>query len=274
MECLEATAVSHTGDWIRDFAKVTIDKIGAWRFCAVVADSTGNTLLARRLLVRNVIRTALKLGDVVHHLNRAIGDIAKIAAFRPVPIQVVRNTITIFHKSHAGHAALKAARKERGIGRGIQAIGKTRFATLTLAAASVKENAPAIRDVIKADSGGAFDAIAASYRSQSSRASFQFENGLSQFLHVSLPLAKAIACLEALDSTAADVYLFWHAILRSVEDVLDNELDLDFTPDVIEEVRGILNARYRQLFKDGNIANDIYLAATYLNPSECSLDSI
>ncbi|KAI0045358.1 hypothetical protein FA95DRAFT_1495465 [Auriscalpium vulgare] len=235
-----------------------------WRFCAVVADSTGNTLASRRLLVKHQIPLAIMLGDCVHHLNRGIGDIGKLAAFQSV-IQVVRATVALFHKSHAGHAALKVARSQLGIGRGLEAIGKTRFATLVLSAASVQRNTPAIKKVVNSRAV-TFKTIEDYFQVQSTRKTSNFESGLEQFLCIGLPVAKAIACLEALDATAADVYIYWHAILYALGAALTNQR-LEYEGTIIEEVTGIMNARYRQLFEDGNIANDVYLAATYLNPS-------
>jgi hypothetical protein len=45
------------------------------------------------------------------------------------------------------------ARKLHGIGRGLEAIGKTRFATLVFSAASIQRNIPAIKDVAASEVG-------------------------------------------------------------------------------------------------------------------------
>ena len=54
-----------------------------------------------------------------------------------------------------------------------------------------------------------------------------FESNLDQLLLVIGPIAKSIKCLEASHSTVADVYMFWLAIMASLEDLIKNDkLDL------------------------------------------------
>jgi hypothetical protein len=87
-------------------------------------------------------------------------------------------------------------------------------------------------------------------------------------INVGLPAVKALACLEANEATPADVYLFWHAVMHATREVVSNP-KADFPLSVQHEIIGILNSRYRQIFVDGNLANTLYLAAVYLNPSDC-----
>jgi hypothetical protein len=56
--------------------------------------------------------------------------------------------------SHSGSAELKTARKELRTGPGLEAIGKTRFGTIILSAASVQRTIPAIKRVVQ---NGIFD---------------------------------------------------------------------------------------------------------------------
>lgn len=63
-------------------------------------------------------------------------------------MKVVRTTIKGFHASHGGFAELKIARGRHHITRGLEAIGKTRFATSVRSSISVQNNTPAIKDVI------------------------------------------------------------------------------------------------------------------------------
>lgn len=64
-------------------------------------------------------------------------------------ILIIRGIITKFNKSHIGTAELKTARAVLSIGRGLEAVGKTRFGTIIMAAKSVHRNLPAIKRVVK-----------------------------------------------------------------------------------------------------------------------------
>lgn len=95
----------------------------------------------------------------------------------------------------------------------------------------------------------------------------EFEFNLSQLVEVGMPAIKALACLEANESTAADVFIFWHAMLQAIKDVLANARH-EFPREVQQQIFGILNSRHQQMFEDGNLSNHVYLAATYLDSSE------
>lgn len=103
-----------------------------------------------------------------------------------------------------------------------------------------------------------------------SRTSIEFEIKLSELVKVGIPPLKALTCLEANEATAGDVYIFWHAMIWAIKDVLD---DSELPADVQEQILGILNARHNQIFGDGNLSTcaDLYLSGAYLNPSMQSL---
>lgn len=50
----------------------------------------------------------------------------------------------------------------------------------------------------------------------------EFEFYLAQFMNVGMPGIKALACLEAVEATAAYVFIFWHAMIQVMKDVLIN----------------------------------------------------
>lgn len=99
-----------------------------------------------------------------------------------------------------------------------------------------------------------------------SKATYEYECGLDQFLKLGLPATKIVAWLEAVDSTAADVFVLWHAMLRAVTDALDDPENA-FSADVKENVLTILDMRSGQLFGDTRLGSKIYRAAAFLNPS-------
>ena len=123
MEGQEATSVSHTAAWVKEFVmevcvvvinngimlsfhSQTINTIGPSRFSAVVSDSTGNTRAARHLIV-DEIPTIINLADVCHHLNCLVKDLMKITYFELVSITSQRRhnmnlTMIISHLKWCG----------------------------------------------------------------------------------------------------------------------------------------------------------------------------
>jgi hypothetical protein len=99
-----------------------------------------------------------------------------------------------------------------------------------------------------------------------SRTSIEFEIKLSELVKVGTPPLKALTCLEANEATVGDVYIFWHAMIWAIKDVVD---DSEFPADLREQILGILNSRHNQIFGDGNLStsSDLYLSGAYLNPS-------
>ncbi|THU86835.1 hypothetical protein K435DRAFT_620867, partial [Dendrothele bispora CBS 962.96] len=234
------TDESHTGEWIKELVKVWIEKIGFERFCAACSDSTGNTLLARHLLVE-IYPNIFSLADICHHLDNTNKDLVKISFFDKT-IKVIRGTISSFTKSHAGKSALQKAREELRIGAGLQAIGKTRFVTIILSALSVQRNIPAIKRALENSS---FDFEYADYfpsnmDSKSKLKGRKFEDSLQQLIDIGLPIAKALTCMESNDANPADVFLFWHAVVFGIERIITDE-DNGYPTDVQEQILAVLN---------------------------------
>ncbi|KAF5309688.1 hypothetical protein D9758_018991 [Tetrapyrgos nigripes] len=107
METRNATDESHTGEWIKVLAMKWINEVGPARFAASCSDSTGNTLLARHLIV-DAVPTILSIADCCHHLDNMNKDIVKLTYFQE-PITVIRGTIKSFSQSHVGKSELEKA---------------------------------------------------------------------------------------------------------------------------------------------------------------------
>ena len=56
-------------------------------------------------------------------------------------------------------------------------------------------------------------------------------------------------------------------MLQAIKDVVTDP-QREFPDEVQQQIFGVLNSRHRQLFEDGNLSNQVYLAATYLDSSE------
>ncbi|THH07564.1 hypothetical protein EW146_g9281 [Bondarzewia mesenterica] len=80
MEGNEAFGVSHTAQHIRDVLLSVIDKIGCQNFAGICSDNTGNTKLARELVVKE-IPSIIVLADPCHRLNNLVKDICKLDHF-------------------------------------------------------------------------------------------------------------------------------------------------------------------------------------------------
>lgn len=93
----------------------------------------------------------------------------------------------------------------------------------------------------------------------------RFGHELHQMVSVLAPIAKALKCLEAIDSTPADVYLYWLAVMASFLDLFKkNYEDLELPLDVVEDIRRIVNRRYREMIEGpGKL---VYLATFFLHP--------
>ncbi|KAI0696513.1 hypothetical protein BC835DRAFT_1305576 [Cytidiella melzeri] len=228
VDMVDGRGVSHTGEWIWSHLLRNMRLVGLHLFAGIASDSTGNTKNARSRAVTEV-PTLLNLPDGPHHLSNTTKDISKIDYFSEF-IAVLRKFIT--HFSHAAHdtVMLDELRKERGIGRGLESIGKTRFATITWAALSVKRCLECIYDLV--------------------------DNGDIN-----------LGCIEAASANASDVFVFWMACVASIKDALEN-VDLEIPSPVCEEIRGIINVQWREVFND----NHIYLAAFRLNPVHVDSD--
>ncbi len=93
---------------------------------------------------------------------------------------------------------------------------------------------------------------------------FQFKNNLSKYLAVTEPFARAIQCLESAHATTSDVYVFWIAIMTSLEARFKDQC-CKLSRSTMEDVRAIANQRFNELLEDGP-ERDIYLAAFFFDP--------
>ncbi|KAK0440022.1 uncharacterized protein EV420DRAFT_1279347, partial [Desarmillaria tabescens] len=214
-----------------------IESMGHGRFGAVVSDSTGNTTLARKLLVEHV-PTIIALADLCHHISNLIKDVVKLPYFS-LAIKVVRGIIKYFHMSHIGIADFAKARQQLNIGHGLESIGKTRFGTVVHSSVSVQRCIPAIQKTISFGRVKSDD-FRDYYRSETtSQKAFNFRYGLEQLIKIGSPPANTLTCLEAVEVMAADAYFFWHAMIAKMTEVLLDPGN-EFPVEVQEDILGIL----------------------------------
>lgn len=92
------------------------------------------------------MKTLIDLPDPVHHTNLPIKNICALDFFEEV-IANLRRTLTYFSHSDDAVNILLEVRLEMDIGRGLQSVGTTRFATITISAVSMRRCLPALREV-------------------------------------------------------------------------------------------------------------------------------
>ncbi|KAL5529774.1 hypothetical protein ACEPAG_5761 [Sanghuangporus baumii] len=170
-------------------------------------------------------------GSFHHHLNLLCKDIAKIDYFHPI-VKNLRRIIKFFSNSTKASARLARQRKQLGISRGIEKIGKTRFGTLYLSALSVQRNYHAITELCKTGQVVVKDV---NHLFMGGRQAMEFELGLQELTTALTPVAKAIKCLESTHSTVSD-----------------------------ELIRLEVNHRFDQMVN--NAPSDVYLTGFLLDP--------
>ncbi|KAJ6478784.1 hypothetical protein C8R47DRAFT_983726 [Mycena vitilis] len=242
LEGLECTGVPHTAQWMANAAKEAMAPIGVERFVGASSDDTGNTKGCRGILCDD-IPTFLNLPDPNHHLSLTCRDILLLPYFKQ-PIKIVRATIKYFSQSKDSKKLLRDLRLREHLGRGLETIGKTRFATVTWSSISLRRNLNPIRSLV-------------------TTGLIEIKKYNEHFLiSVTEGIAKAIQCLEAQSCNPADVYLLWLAVTAHIRAALRDSM---IPEDVCNEIRGIINYRWNQFFVT-NSGHGAYPAAFYLNP--------
>lgn len=91
------------------------------------------------------VPTVVDLPDPVHHTNLPIKSICKLPFFKTI-VANIRRTLQFFSKSDQSTEELAAIRAKLTIPRGLEKIGKTRFATIIRAAVAMRRCLPALRE--------------------------------------------------------------------------------------------------------------------------------
>lgn len=168
--------------------------------------------------------------------------------------------VQFFSHSTKATARLARKRKELGISRGIESIGKTRFRTLYFSALSVQRNFRAISDLHEA---GRVELKDFGHLFKDGRPSIKFKFGLKELITAIAAVAKATKCLESSISTVSDVYYFFLAVAAEthrmlVEDNLPNHVQTS--------IRKVVNHRFDQMVN--RAPSDVYLTGFVLDPSK------
>ncbi|QRV99077.1 hypothetical protein RhiJN_27096 [Ceratobasidium sp. AG-Ba] len=256
MNAVEASGISHTGEYYFDEAHKVIQEIGASMFSGVTCDSAGNTQSARKK-IHALYPTILVLPDPCHQLHNAVKAIVQLAYFD-------EEVWGYFNHSSFATAHLNTTRREMGITQGFDLPGITRFAGWHYGTRSVRINLPAVDCLIetniiemKKDHKLLFMRKVVVYS--------RFKTQLRQLEKVTEPFARAIKCLELGHSNPGDVFLFNMAVMAQLRQIADdNEAELGLPEDTLNNIRTITNARYYNMVLASG--QEVYLSTFMLNP--------
>ncbi|KAG8718795.1 hypothetical protein FRC08_004356 [Ceratobasidium sp. 394] len=163
---------------------------------------------------------------------------------------------------------LNAARKILGILRGLQSIGKTRFATLYYAAISDLENLPALyqiyRDGEVDSTANPLPNVVAEVIDENRVTAIEFKLMLTELVNILEPLACALSCLESTRSTLSDIYFFWLAALASLNRRFMSMHNTRLTYRDKSRLQAKVYYRFNEAMNEAPA--DIYLAAFLLDP--------
>jgi len=93
---------------------------------------------------------------------------------------------------------------------------------------------------------------------------FEFQRDLKRLGAILMPFARAIQCLEAKDTTPADVYTYWLAVVAHLHDLIIKDRS-KYTEGSKNTIRQIANFRFTELINNDRASN-IYLTAFILDP--------
>lgn len=97
---------------------------------------------------------------------------------------------------------------------------------------------------------------------------FAFRRDLRDLGAILMPFARAIQCLEAKDTTPADVYIYWLAVVAQLADLFQKDSikpSPRYPGTLRDSIRQIANSRFSQLIENKQASN-VYLAAFILDP--------
>ncbi|KAJ7712808.1 ribonuclease H-like domain-containing protein [Mycena metata] len=164
-----------------------------------------------------------------------------------------------------------AAREDLKISRGLQSVGETRFGTIYWSLDSVLRGIDAFVSIVRNPNIGLdSEVIHALLHFLDDEDVFKLRRDLTRLGAVLMPFARAIQCLESKDTTPADVYLYWLAVVAQLKDLIAKDdaaaqSKSKYVTTVKELIRGIANFRFTQLIQSAQ-SSDVYFTAFVLDP--------
>jgi len=90
----------------------------------------------------------------------------------------------------------------------------------------------------------------------------KFEQSILQYITIVAPIIRALWSLEAAHANASDVFIFWLAIIATLNDLFSKGPNVTGVPvSLAREVTAIINKQYHEFF-----TNEVYFVAFTLDP--------
>lgn len=272
---------SHTAAFLHSLLTKDMERIGPIQFSGQVSDNTGNTRSCRQLTA-TTYPWLINMFDSLHHLNLLAKDLGGIPLVQRGYKLAARVT------THFSHATLNAthleeALKERGIKRGLETMGKTRFSTAYKCARSVQRCLPGLYHIIRNKiidvkavlTTKSYDPTTATETTEKinlaqffedSPTGFEFKASLDFAVSVLQPIALSLTVLEGVNSTPADVFLQW-IILAYIFYERFEKPGTPYTAEYPSTCRQIItkfNSRFRECIDKA--PTKVYRDAFFLHP--------
>ncbi|KAL0564676.1 hypothetical protein V5O48_017368 [Marasmius crinis-equi] len=234
----EGTGEHHTAEWVKGKIVKTVNEVRKQHVSTVCSDSAANVKLGKQL-AQEEIPTLLILPDACHHISLMIKDITKLSEYTSM-IKTLKDTLSFFSSSKFAMRKLKELRKEE------DRQNRWKGDLIVDGTVNVKDKN-----------------VSETFKGQMKGTTFQFTS--VQYSRVVGPMARSIWQLEAVQTNAADVFLFWLAMGAKLKALLDaKETDTGITVSLASKIRHIFNARYREFIEES--PGDIYFTCFFLHP--------
>ncbi|KAG1825476.1 uncharacterized protein BJ212DRAFT_1294907 [Suillus subaureus] len=275
----DALMLSHTAHYIWELLESVILDIRPFQFSGSSSDDMGNTknshrdLLAKRPYILN-------LQDACHLLSLCSKQICQLPELKEMISygsrfnssmmllysQIsdhLRKVLSFMDKSGYAMEHFNYQHNMLKIGHGLEKISKTQFANIHWSAASLQCGLPAMQAIIS-DSNLGIDIKGLNhFFKENTTDSLMFQVDLAKLIAVTGPYTKAIQCLELAQTTCADVYLYWLAIVTQMEQLIQGNT-IRLCKETKTAIHAITNAQFKQMINDA--PNDPYITAFFSNP--------
>ncbi|KAK6987977.1 ribonuclease H-like domain-containing protein [Favolaschia claudopus] len=261
--CRHLTLSADGGKLVKKkFISVHVTTIHRQSFC-VELDDVARLSQSAEYFKELFVKWILKIGPS----RFSALDLCNIPAFQ-LTIAGLREVLALMSLSSYALDWFDDARKQLKIAQGLESVGETRFGTIYWSLHSVLEGIPAFVSIVRNPELGIDSEVLRRYFLDEED-TFKFKQDLTRLGAVLMPFARAIQCLECKDTTPADVYKYWLAVVAQLNDLITKDDKAGpkskYETTVKELIRSIANFRFSQLFESKHSSN-AYFTAFVLDP--------
>ncbi|KIY52238.1 hypothetical protein FISHEDRAFT_56000 [Fistulina hepatica ATCC 64428] len=265
LELDDSARLSHTTGYYKELLGKWIEKIGIYSIGALTSDEHAPCAKCRRELTE-MYPHLLSFADACHNLSNTVKEIVKRVPSLESTVKRMRDILAFVSLSTYTFDQLDNERRRLGIGRTIEGIGETRFATMCWSAESLLRCYPAFVNIVRNPLLGIDnDMLHSTFDDECEGYYAFFERDLRRFVALLRPFAHAIQCLEARNTTPADVFVYWLAVNAQIAEMFDRAIGTAERR-TAEVVRKVMNARWNRLINNPTSKN-VYLLAFILTPA-------